>query len=352
MVDRKSSKIPRISVIICCYGGEKTIEACLNSLIHQDLDSRSFEVVIVDDGSYDNSADIIKGFIRTRVTAKHPKFKYYRKKNEGLSIARNFGLDKSLASYVVYIDEDAAAFPDYLSVIVDYFDKNSNVNCLGGDVDLYNEENDFAKLVQDSFFSLYMKNEGSIIGTNMAFRKLFLDSAGGFQPEFTYRGDETALFEKSKATLVKGRTQKMKVKHFQPENLKAWLQTRFENGFFKIAIQFFVKKPKIKIFSELLKSLSFVLLPFLMIIAIFYFFVSINVSLIITGVSLALFCRKFLWNNLIKDTIKEFRKNRNNQTRTSDEVFIIYMIIVGEYKSNVGYLKGYFKFKNVIWTKS
>lgn len=351
-VDKQPNEIPLISVIICCYAGEKTIKACLNSLIHQDLNSSFFEVVIVDDGSCDNSSKIITEFINSRSISKHPNFKYFRKKNEGLSVARNFGLSKSLAEYVVYIDEDAIAFPDYLSVIVDYFDNNLNINCLGGEVHLYNKESKFARLIQDSIFSLYMKNENSIIGTNMAFRKSFLNNVGGFQPEFTYRGDETALFEKSKAVLVKGRTEKMKVIHFQPDNLRAWLKTRFENGFFRMALDFFIEKPAFKIYVSLMKSASFVSLPFLVVIAIFCFSSYQNISLIIGAFSVVLFFRKFLWNNVLKNTIKEFRRNRNNKTKILDECFIVSMIVVGEYKSNVGYLKGYFKFRNVTWQRS
>ena len=63
-----------------------------------------------------------------------------------------------------------------------------------------------------------MSDPNSIIGTNMSFRKSFLKQTGGFQPEFTYRGDESVLFEKSKNILVKGRSNDVVVKHFQPDN--------------------------------------------------------------------------------------------------------------------------------------
>ncbi|MFI1772642.1 glycosyltransferase [Thalassobellus citreus] len=342
---------PKISVIICCYGGEETITAALESLLNQDIERHFFEVLIVDDGSKDKSSQIINNFIKTKVTSETSIFKYFRKKNEGLSIARNFGIEKSTADLIVYIDEDATANRDYLSTIVHYFENNPKVNCLGGEVELYNKNVIFAKLIQDSIFSLYMKDEGSVIGTNMAFRKSFLNDIGRFQPEFTYRGDETALFAKAKEKLVKGRSKQMIVKHFQPPNRKAWLNTRFENGYFTIAIDFFIERPMSSIYMKMFKSILFILSPFLFLISIPLIVVFFKTALILLVISLGLFFRKFLLNNLIQDTLKEFRKNRNNKTNLNDIIEIICLVIIGTYKSDYGYIKGYAKFKDVIWQK-
>ena len=351
MTDSNPQKSPLISVIICCYGGEKTIEACLDSLLHQELDNDLFEVVIVDDGSYDSSAELIKRFIENRVKAGDPEYRYFRKVNEGLSIARNFGLENSRSDLVVYIDEDAYAYPEYLKVIVDYFANNKDVNCLGGEVELYNEDNEFAKLVQDSFFSVYMKDKGSIIGTNMAYRKSFLLDVGGFQPEFTYRGDETALFAKSKETLVKGRAEQMKVKHFQPVDLKAWMKTRYENGFFKIAIHFFTNKPHSAILLNILMSIALVGVPFMIVGALVSAFFSLHIALTLSVSAFVILFRKFLWNGALTGVIKELRANRKGKSKVLDELYVTYMVIAGEYRANVGYIKGYSAFKNIVWKK-
>jgi len=346
------SNEPKISVIVCCYGGEETIASTLDSLLNQDIESNLFEVVLVDDGSKDQTASIIKNFLNTKLTSKSPNFKYFRKKNEGLSIARNFGIEKSLSNLVVFIGEDATANSDYLSTIVSYFKNNPKVNSLGGEVDLYNKDVKFARLIQDSIFSLYMKDENSIIGTNMAFRKSFLNEIGRFQPEFTYRGDETALFAKAKEKLVKGRCKQMKVKHFQPPNKRAWMKTRYENGFFTIAIDFFMERSMSSIYLKMLKSTLFLLTPFFFLISIPLIFISPKTSLILLGVSLGLFLRKFILNNLIQDTLKEFTNNRNSKTKFNDIISIIYLVIMGTYKSDLGYIKGYSRFKNVSWLKS
>lgn len=250
----------------------------------------------------------------------------------------------------MYIDEDAIAFPDYLSVILEYFRANPAVNCLGGEVELYNTESEFARLLQDSIFSLYMKNEEAIIGTNMAFRKSFLEKINGFQPEFTYRGDETALFAKANGLLVRGRSRKMKVKHFQPSNLKKWLQTRYENGYFRAAIDLMKKKSTVKLLINLLKSFLIILLPvqvFLMIILISDYVLA---SIIIAAFFLLIIMRKFLLNNIVRDTLRELKLNRKKKLNLKDVFTISSMVVIGEYLANYGYVMGLRNFRDTKWT--
>ncbi|WP_096427571.1 glycosyltransferase [Labilibaculum antarcticum] len=340
---------PKISVIVCCYRGEDTIVACLESLLHQDIQSELFEVIIVDDGSIDRSSEIIKNFLKTHLDSKHPDFKYFSKINEGLSIARNFGIDKSNSDLVVYIDEDAVVYEDYLKIIIDYFDCNPSVNCLGGEVELYNNNIYFARVLQDSIFSHYMKNEKSVIGTNMAFRKIFLNDVGRFQPEFTYRGDETALFAKANDKLVIGRSQMMRVKHFQPPNIKSWLKTRFENGYFTAAIDHFIGKSTRGILLKLLKSSLFVLVPLFLLIALILFGFSNSLALSLLVIIVLIILKKFFLNGFVMDVIKEFRVKRNNRNQLKDEIFILYLIIIGTYKEDFGYIKGCYFFRNQKW---
>ena len=317
--------------------------------MNQTLDSNLFEVIIIDDGSNDDSSTIIKEFIDNHLTETSPNFIYHRKLNEGLSVARNSGLKKSNAQYVVYVDEDAIALPDYLSVILEYFDTHPNVNCLGGEVELYNTDNKFARLLQDSIFSLYMKNEGAIIGTNMAYRKDFLIDINGFQPEFTYRGDETALFEKAKGRLVKGRCKKMRVKHFQPANLKLWLKTRSENGYFKAAIDLFAKKSIVQLCFNLLKSCLIISLPIQIFLILLLIPSHTIYAFIMSVFTISLILQKFILNNVVRDTLIEFKINRNTKTNLKDAATISFMIVIGEYLANIGYVRGLRKYRNTKW---
>ncbi|MBQ6992723.1 MAG: glycosyltransferase [Clostridia bacterium] len=92
--------MPKISVIIPVYNTEKYLKKCLDSVINQTY--QDFEIIIVNDGSTDNSDKIIKEY-----TCKNPeKIKSYKKENGGLSSARNYGLSKATGEYISFIDSD------------------------------------------------------------------------------------------------------------------------------------------------------------------------------------------------------------------------------------------------------
>ena len=102
-----------LSIIICCYRGEKTIEECLLSLCSQAYDKQKYEVIIVDDDSIDNSAERINSFLKKNKD-QYPNFKYFKKENRGLSVARNFGVTKAKSDLISFIDEDAKADKDFV----------------------------------------------------------------------------------------------------------------------------------------------------------------------------------------------------------------------------------------------
>ena len=343
---------PKISIIVCCYGGELTIENTLQSLLRQNILNEDYEVVIVDDGSKDKTSEIINNFIKKNTNSKEASFNYFRKRNEGLSIARNFGISKSRADIVSFIDEDAIAREDLLKNVIKYFNENESVNCLGGEIEIYDNQNEFANLFHDSFFAVYMSDPKSIIGTNMSFRKSFLKQAGGFQPEFTYRGDESVLFEKSKDILVKGRSSDVVIKHFQPDNQNKWIKTRFENGYFKAAIDLFMRKEKKYIYKEILKKTVLISTPLLIIFSLVLFIYSSFLPIITLLIVLIIFLQKFIFNKLIYKNLLFFINNRNGKFNLFEIIQITYLTVYATFKEDLGYIKGYLNFYNNIWIRS
>ena len=90
----------KVSVIVPVYNVEDYIEKCLNSLVNQTLED--IEIIIVNDGSKDNSENIIKSFL-----SRYPqKIKYLKKENGGLSDARNYGLKYATGEYISFVDSD------------------------------------------------------------------------------------------------------------------------------------------------------------------------------------------------------------------------------------------------------
>lgn len=95
-------KLPTISVIVTVYNKEKYIANCLDSILNQTLDD--FEVVLIDDGSTDSSANIYNEYAKN-----NSKIKIFYQKNQGHSAARNAGITHSKGKYIMWVDAD-----DYL----------------------------------------------------------------------------------------------------------------------------------------------------------------------------------------------------------------------------------------------
>lgn len=90
---------PKVSVCIPVYNAEKYISECLDSLIKQTL--REIEIICVNDGSTDNSPEIIKQYQK-----KHKNIKLINQKNQGLGGARNTGIENATGKYVGFVDAD------------------------------------------------------------------------------------------------------------------------------------------------------------------------------------------------------------------------------------------------------
>lgn len=99
-----------VSIIIPVYNGEKYISECLESIRVQTLES--FEVIIIDDGSEDNSGKIAK-----EVAKKDERFKYTRLDRGGVANARNKGLQLAKGEYIGFVDCDDTVEPEYIETL-------------------------------------------------------------------------------------------------------------------------------------------------------------------------------------------------------------------------------------------
>ena len=107
-----------ISVIIPVYNVENYLEQCLNSIKNQTY--KNFEVIIVNDGSKDNTEVICKRF-----SEDDSRFRYFSKENGGVSSARNFGLDNAQGNYITFIDADDWVVSNHLEILMDAIIKNN-----------------------------------------------------------------------------------------------------------------------------------------------------------------------------------------------------------------------------------
>lgn len=102
------------SIIIPAYNVEKYIERCLRSCLNQiNIDSDDFEIIVVNDGSPDNSAEIAK-----YILAEYPNGKIINQANKGLGGARNTGIENASGEYIWFIDSDDWIAPESLSILM------------------------------------------------------------------------------------------------------------------------------------------------------------------------------------------------------------------------------------------
>lgn len=93
----------KYTFIVPVYNGEKYIDRCLKSLLNQTY--KNFEIIIINDGSTDNSESILDDYQK-----KHSQIKVIHQKNKGLSASRNLGIKKAIGDYLLFVDVD-----DYIS---------------------------------------------------------------------------------------------------------------------------------------------------------------------------------------------------------------------------------------------
>ena len=108
-----------ISIIIPVYNVEKYVERCLLSCVRQDLSINEYEIVVVNDGSKDNSLEIVK-----EISSKYKNIKIFSQENGGLSIARNVGVQNACGDYIMFLDSDDWIADNCLKKIVAICEKN------------------------------------------------------------------------------------------------------------------------------------------------------------------------------------------------------------------------------------
>lgn len=172
--------LAKVSVIVPAYNVSAYIEDALKSLERQSF--KKFEVLIVDDGSTDNTAEIVTSFCQ-----RDPRFRLLQKQNGGLASARNYGIRHARGEYIALLDGDDMYQPDKLATHVIQLNRSQEIGVIYSASRAIREDGKPTFMVlsgkpvkSDPLLALLCKNFIGH-GSNAVFRRSIFDEVGGFE---------------------------------------------------------------------------------------------------------------------------------------------------------------------------
>jgi len=222
------------SVVVCVYNDEENIAACLQSLKNQTLSTDQYEIIVVDDGSSDQSAEIIKN-----INGIH----YIYQNNQGPSVARNTGIHASKGEFIAFTDSDCEVSKNWLENLICVFSEYASENIAGvGGMQLgHPDDPDFGKSVDQflcaiGFVGDYVKTHRKIkpvshnASCNASYRSNILKNIGGFRHDM-FPGEDVDL---DKRLIDNGYTilftPNAIVYHHRPKNSTLWKKMLINYG--------------------------------------------------------------------------------------------------------------------------
>lgn len=223
----------KISVIIPAYNSAATVLDTITAIQNQQYLKDSFEIIVVDDGSKDGTANLVK---------KIPNVKLISQPNSGPAAARNNGAKNASGEILVFTDSDTVPHPNWLYELIKPFD-SYQIMATTGTYSQINTQSQLSTFIQREI-ELKHKSYGDFIlfgGTyNLAIRKELFEQIGGFNEEYKKAsGEDTEICYK---ILSEGHKIKYVptaiVGHYHPENIGKYLKTQFTHGFWRAKLYY------------------------------------------------------------------------------------------------------------------
>ncbi len=174
---------PRVSVVVCSYNGGKTTRACLEALGR--MTYPNYEVIFVDDGSTDNTQEILEDF---------PDVVKIKQPNMGLSVARNTGAAAATGEIIAYTDSDCMPDEDWLYYMVNTLQSGDYAGVGGPNISPPAADWVQACVAAAPGGPTHVLTTDTVAehipGCNMAFYRWAFDKVGGFDPRYRKAGDD------------------------------------------------------------------------------------------------------------------------------------------------------------------
>ena len=228
-------RYPRVSVVVCAYNAERTIDRCLASLAA--LNYPDYEVIVLNDGSRDRTLEIAESYDFCRIISQP---------NKGLSVARNVGAEAATGEIVAYTDSDCVTDQDWLNYLVAKMETNNLAAC--GGPNFPPPEDALVPAVvavaPGGPTHVLISDEVAehIAGCNMAFVREVLIRLGGFDPVYRAAGDDVDIcWRFQDAGYVIGFSPAAVVWHFRRNTVSAYCNQ--QRGYGKAEALVYAKHP-------------------------------------------------------------------------------------------------------------
>lgn len=175
-LEHKTFNKPTVSVIVTAFNRAKFLSETIQSVLNQTFND--IELLIIDDGSTDNTSDVVNSFSDARI-------KYYFQENSGQNAAKNRGFLLAKGKYITILDSDDVMKPQKLEKQVTLLEQNNDCGVCFTGVDVIDENGHFVKslplLKQKGDFLIYLLEKNYLYnGSNALYRRECLEKTGLF----------------------------------------------------------------------------------------------------------------------------------------------------------------------------
>lgn len=251
--------MPKISVIMGVYNGEKYLHDAIDSVLNQSF--KDFEFIICDDGSMDNSIKIIENYKQNdkRIVL------LQNSKNIGLAATLNKCIGVSNGEYIARMDCDDISLPDRFYKQVKFLDNNKNIAIVGGHANLFSETGIFGvRKMYGEYTNINVFKKNFFIHPTIMMRRNCLLSVGGYtESKYTYRTEDYDLWCKFCEKGYKGfNIDEILLNYREDKNAYSKRKFKYRIDAFRLRVYWFKKlKIPFKYIIYLFKPLIIGLLP-------------------------------------------------------------------------------------------
>ncbi|WP_445736798.1 glycosyltransferase family 2 protein [Mariniflexile sp.] len=169
-------KLNLVSIIVPCYNQAQYLDEALESVLSQTYEN--WECIIVDDGSPDNTNEIVQKWVE-----KEARFIYLKKENGGLSSARNAGISKANGEFILPLDADDKIGADYVTLAIEAFELDTSLKVVYCQAKMFGIEESIVGLKP---FSLYDLSKKNMIFCSALYRKKEWEIVKGYDDRMIY----------------------------------------------------------------------------------------------------------------------------------------------------------------------